>query len=230
MKPPQLKRDHHRRHGQQPTTRRSRKIAPAAPYDAAATAARASSPATTRSGAPGSRPRRPARAAASRGGTRPTPICADAQQEPAALLDLVLHPPPITLLTCPYLLGAHEWVHRRTQHQRQRPVAPRARPRRRLPRVAEWSPWEDIDPDWSAPTPAQSRGRRALRVDGQPQGRARAAWRSPATRRAIDDRLDFLKPFKARPVRFTLDPGARGTKVTWRMVGPRRTEGVMACS
>jgi uncharacterized protein YndB with AHSA1/START domain len=86
-----------------------------------------------------------------------------------------------------------------------------------------WSPWEDVDPQLhrAYSGPESGVGARYAWSGNRKAG----AGNMEITR--VDDRgvgvdLEFLKPFASRnTIDFVLAPAGEGTRVTWRMTGPR---------
>ena len=104
-------------------------------------------------------------------------------------------------------------------------AGPGARPHQRLPRVDGL-----VAVGGRRPGPAADlhgpgrRRRRALRLEGQPQGRVgqHGDHLVDAGRRSTSG-SSFLKPWKAtNDVTFTLVPAGDGTEVTWRMTGEQK--------
>ncbi len=91
-------------------------------------------------------------------------------------------------------------------------------------RWTEWSPWEDIDPNLyreysGAPTgPGAKYEWAGNRKAGA--GRMEITAADPPGR--VEIALEFLKPFKSRSTTtFTIAEADGGSRVTWRMVGPK---------
>jgi hypothetical protein len=87
---------------------------------------------------------------------------------------------------------------------------------------AEWSPWEELDPDMSKTFEGQdgavgsSYSWQGNRKAGQ--GKMTMAKLDAPNGATID--LQFLKPFKSESaIAFTLAPEGDATKVTWTMTG-----------
>jgi len=87
---------------------------------------------------------------------------------------------------------------------------------------AEWSPWEDLDPDMQQNyhgddgTVGSGYSWKGNRKAGQ--GRMRISDLEAPDRVTID--LQFEKPFKSQSVtEFALNPDGDGTNVTWKLTG-----------
>ena len=91
-------------------------------------------------------------------------------------------------------------------------------------RWAEWSPWEDVDPNlWRGYSGAES-GVGAIYewAGNRKAGAGRMEIMTADAPSLVRLDLQFLKPFKSRnTTTFTLDDRNGGTHVTWRMVGPK---------
>jgi len=86
-----------------------------------------------------------------------------------------------------------------------------------------WSPWEDLDPDLRRTYSGADRSTGAVyewsgnRKAGQ--GRMEVTGDEPLE---VTVAITFLKPFKSASVAtFVLEPVGSGTRVTWRIVGPK---------
>ncbi len=91
-------------------------------------------------------------------------------------------------------------------------------------RWAEWSPWEDLDPNlWRGYSGAE-RGVGAIYewAGNRKAGAGRMEITTADEPSLVQLDLQFLKPFKSRnTTTFTLVDRDDGTHVSWRMVGPK---------
>lgn len=86
-----------------------------------------------------------------------------------------------------------------------------------------WSPWEGVDPDMTRSYGGPTRGSGATYAwsGNRKAGRGRMELVSVTDER-IEVALHFDKPFRSdNDIEFLLEPGKDGTRVTWRMTGPR---------
>jgi uncharacterized protein YndB with AHSA1/START domain len=87
-----------------------------------------------------------------------------------------------------------------------------------------WSPWEDVDPELhrAYSGPEAGIGASYAWSGNRKAGAGTMTITDAEENRLVDIDLQFDKPFKARNrTTFELTPLGEGTKVTWRMVGPR---------
>ena len=90
-------------------------------------------------------------------------------------------------------------------------------------RWADWSPWENIDPQLKRSYSGAPRGVGTVYdwTGNSKVGTGRMEITSATAPSTIVIRLDFLKPFEAHnTAEFILAPAGDGTKVTWAMYGP----------
>ena len=85
----------------------------------------------------------------------------------------------------------------------------------------DWSPWEGLDPDLERTYTGPASGVRAHYAwKGNSKAGAGSMEITASDPAAIAITLSFLKPWKAtNQVRFTFEPTATGTAVTWTMDG-----------
>lgn len=91
-------------------------------------------------------------------------------------------------------------------------------------RWTEWSPWEDIDPGMRRTYSGADAGVGAVyEWDGNRKagaGRMEITESDPPSH--LEIALQFLAPFKSKSTTFfDLAPAGDGTRVTWRMIGPK---------
>jgi uncharacterized protein YndB with AHSA1/START domain len=87
-----------------------------------------------------------------------------------------------------------------------------------------WSPWEEIDPDLKRFYEGEESGVGAVYewYGNRKAGTGRMEITGADAPRRLEIALQFIKPFKAHSTTtFELAPHDDGTRVTWRMVGPK---------
>ncbi|MFJ8896793.1 SRPBCC family protein [Leifsonia sp. NPDC102414] len=88
---------------------------------------------------------------------------------------------------------------------------------------AEWSPWEDLDPEMNR----QYDGKPGTIGSTYAWGGNKKAGAGRMTIKAVTSRsvsidLDFTRPFKSsNRIEFLLEPTADATRLTWRMEAPK---------
>ena len=91
-------------------------------------------------------------------------------------------------------------------------------------RWSEWSPWEGLDPEMERTFSGAPSGVGAVYEwkGNRKAGQGRMEITRADAPSLVQLTLHFLKPFKStNTTTFTLEPSGTGTKVTWRMVGPK---------
>jgi uncharacterized protein YndB with AHSA1/START domain len=91
-------------------------------------------------------------------------------------------------------------------------------------RWPEWSPWEELDPDMRRThSGAQSGVGAVYEWDGNRKaGQGRMEITDAQAPSRVEVALQFIKPWKStNHTTFELDERDGGTRVTWRMVGPK---------